>query len=37
MNRKAILAVMNTSLAEVKIGPEKIQACTGFEPYFYYC
>ena len=21
----------------MKIGPEKIQACTGFEPYFYYC
>ena len=29
---KAIYAVMNTSGAIVKIRPEKIQACTGFEP-----
>ena len=29
---KAIYAVMNTSEAIVKIRPEKIQACTGFEP-----
>ena len=29
---KAIFTVMNTTSAVVKIGPEKIQACMGFEP-----
>ena len=29
---KAISAVMNTTYAVVKRRPEKIQACTGFEP-----
>ena len=29
---KAIFAVMNTTWVVVKIRPEKIQACTGFEP-----
>ena len=29
---KAIFAVMNTTWAVVNIGPEKIQACMGFEP-----
>ena len=29
---KVIFAVMNTTWAIVKIRPEKIQACTGFEP-----
>ena len=29
---KVILAVMCTTWAVVKIKPEKIQACTGFEP-----
>ena len=32
MNMKVIFAVMNTTWAIVKIRPEKIQACTGFEP-----
>ena len=32
MSMKAIFAVMNTTSAVVKIRPEKIQACTGFEP-----
>ena len=32
MNMKANFAVMNTTLPEVKIRPDKkIQACTGFE------
>ena len=30
MNVKANLAVMNTAWAVVKIRPEKIQACKGF-------
>ena len=29
---KAIFVVMNTTWAVVNIGPEKIQACVGFEP-----
>ena len=29
---EAIFAVTNTTSAVVKIEPEKIQACTGFEP-----
>ena len=29
---KAIFAVMNTTWAVVNIGPEKNQACMGFEP-----
>ena len=29
---KANFSVMNTSEVVVKIRPEKIQACTGFEP-----
>ena len=29
---KANFSVMNTSEVVVKIGPEKIQACMGFEP-----
>ena len=32
MNMKAMFAVMNTTWAVVKIRPEKIQACTRFEP-----
>ena len=32
INLKAIFALMNTAQAVVKIRPEKIQACTGFEP-----
>ena len=32
VNMKAIFAVMNTTLAVVKIRLEKIQACTGYEP-----
>ena len=31
-NMEAIFAVTNTTSAVVKIEPEKIQACTGFEP-----
>ena len=31
-NKEAILAVINTNYVIVKIGPKKIQACTGFEP-----
>ena len=31
VNMKAIFAVMNTTWAVMKIRPEKIQACTGFE------
>ena len=32
VSMKAIFAVINTTSAVVKIRPEKIQACTGFEP-----
>ena len=32
VNMKAIFAVMNTTWTVVKIRPENIQACTGFEP-----
>ena len=37
LDRKKIIAVINTTYAVVKRKPEKNQACTGFAlPYFYW-
>ena len=33
LDRKKIIAVIDTTYAVVKRKPEKNQACTGFEPY----
>ena len=33
LDEKKIIAVIDTTFADVKRKPEKNQACTGFEPY----